>query len=222
MKNLHNALLLKQLSILKQMGYNYTDIKPSNLQMQDIMQLPNSFSALKDTALNCHLCELSKHRRNVVFGEGNIQADIMFVTEGPGMGEDSTGEPISGHAREMLNNMIEKVLLIPASDVYISNIVKCRAPNNRMATETEIYTCRPYLQKEIKFVKPKIIVTLGATAYRYLTNDSTSISKVRGGIIEMGGYRLIPTLHPNYLLRNPSAKKEVMNDILKVKELLNR
>ncbi len=219
MKNLHNALKLKQLYLLKQMGYSYTDTVPSELEVQSI-DLPDSITKLAETVRTCHLCELSKSRQKTVFGEGNEHADILFVGEGPGATEDSTGRPFVGRAGEVLTKMIENVLHIPRSEVYIANIVKCRPPDNRVPTESEALSCRPFLQKQIALIKPRIIVTLGATAYQYLTNDSSPISRVRGTVIQGDGYQIIPTFHPSYLLRNPSAKKEAFADLLKVKALL--
>ncbi len=220
MKNLHNALQLKQLYLLKSMGFEYTDITPSELE-EDVADLPDSLGALRDTVAGCHLCELSKSRHKAVFGEGNERAVVMFVGEGPGATEDSTGRPFVGRSGELLTNMIEGVLHIPRSEVYIANIVKCRPPGNRTPTQSEAFTCRPYLNKQIEMIEPKIIVTLGATAYRYLTNDETPITKIRGNAIDSGGYTLISTFHPSYLLRNPSAKKEAYADMLKVKSLMD-
>ncbi|WP_292655773.1 uracil-DNA glycosylase [Nitratifractor sp.] len=221
MKNLHNALQLKQLYLLKQMGYRYTDIKPSDLE-PDPAQLPNDLENLRKMVEKCHLCDLSKSRHKVVFGEGNPHAKLMFVGEGPGATEDSTGRPFVGRAGELLTRMIENVLYLRREQVYIANIVKCRPPGNRVPTPTEAFTCRPYLLKQIELIRPKIIMTLGATAYRYLTNDETPISRVRGHIIHTDNYLLVPTFHPSYLLRNPSAKKEAWADLLKVKELLEK
>ena len=221
MKNLYNAIKLKELYLLKQLGYNYTDIEPSIFKDEELI-LPSNLDELRDLALNCHLCDLSKSRKRVVFGEGDKEAKVMFVGEGPGATEDSTGRPFVGRAGELLTKMIEGVLLIPRSSVYIANIVKCRPPRNRVPTPTEALTCRVYLFKQIEIIKPKIIVSLGATAYRYLTDDTTPISRVRGHIIDNKEYILIPTFHPSYLLRNPSAKKEAYLDMLKVKELLQK
>ena len=221
MKNLHNALLLKQLYQLKQLGYRYTDLSLSQHKESDL-QLPSSMDALKKQALNCHLCELSKSRSHVVFGEGNENAEILFVGEGPGATEDSTGHPFVGRAGEVLTNMIEKVLLIPRSEVYIANIVKCRPPNNRVPTATEAHTCLPYLHKQIESIKPKLIITLGATAYHYLTGDESKITQIRGTIQKRDHYTIIPTFHPSYLLRNPSAKKEAFVDMKLIKSLMNR
>jgi len=219
MKNLRNAFLLKQLYQLKQLGYNYTDItvyKEDELNLT----LPNTLEALQKQAQNCHLCELSKSRQKVVFGEGDPHADLLFIGEAPGATEDSSGKPFVGRSGELLTKMIENVLQISRSDVYITNIVKCRPPNNQVPTPTQAHTCQPYLLKQIELIKPKLIITLGATAYHYLTGDETGITKIRGTLHKQNGYTLIPTYHPSYLLRNPSAKKEVFEDLLKVKDLM--
>lgn len=219
MKNLRNALLLKQLYQLKQLGYRYTNITAYKEDQLDL-SLPNTLESLQKQAQNCHLCELSKSRGKVVFGEGNPLADIFFIGEAPGATEDSSGKPFVGRSGELLTKMIENVLQISRSDVYITNIVKCRPPNNQVPTPTQAHTCQPYLLKQIELIKPKLIVTLGVTAYQYLTGDETGITKIRGTLHKQNGYTLIPTYHPSYLLRNPSAKKEVFKDLLKVKELM--
>jgi len=220
MRDLHNALLLKRLYQLKQLGYRYTDTTPSQHKASSL-ELPSSMEALAKQAHNCHLCELSKSRTHVVFGEGNEEAEILFVGEGPGATEDSTGRPFVGRAGEVLTRMIENVLLIPRSEVYIANIVKCRPPGNRVPTPTEAHTCMPYLLKQIEYIRPKLIVTLGATAYHYLTGDESRITQVRGTIQKRDGYTVIPTFHPSYLLRNPSAKKEAFVDMKLVKSLMD-
>lgn len=219
MKNLRNALLLKQLLQLKQLGYSYTSVTPYK-EDEHTLSLPNTLESLKKQAMECHLCELSKSRHKVVFGEGNTNADIMFVGEGPGASEDSSGKPFVGRSGELLTKMIENVLHISRSDVYITNIVKCRPPNNATPTPVQAHTCQPYLMKQIEIIKPKLIIALGATAYHYITGDETEISKVRGTLYKQNEYTVIPTYHPSYLLRNPSAKKEVFEDLLKVKELM--
>ena len=219
MKNLKNALLLKQLYLMKQLGYNYTSVTAFKEDEPDLT-LPNTLEKLKKQALECHLCELSKNRSHVVFGEGNVDADIMFIGEAPGASEDSSGKPFVGRSGELLTKMIENVLKVSRSDVYISNIVKCRPRDNAEPSPTEAHTCQPYLLKQIELIKPKIIVALGATAYHYLSGDDTAIAKVRGSIHKQEGYTLVPTYHPSYLLRNPSAKKEVFVDLKMVKEMM--
>jgi DNA polymerase len=219
MKNLKNALLLKQLYQLKQLGYRYTSATIYKEDEPDLT-LPDSLEKLKEQARKCHLCELSKSRTHVVFGEGSPQADIMFIGEGPGATEDSMGRPFVGRSGELLTKMIENVLFIKREETYIANIVKCRPPGNRTPTPTEAHTCQPFLMKQIEIIKPKLIMTLGGTAYHYMTGDDTGITKVRGTVIKKDGYILIPTYHPSFLLRNPSAKKEVFEDLKKVKALM--
>ena len=219
MKNLYNALMLKKLLIEKELGINY--IEPLKEFKEEQVSLPNTIESLRAITLNCHLCELSKTRQNVVFGEGNTNADLIFIGEAPGANEDNTGKPFVGRAGELLTKMIENVLHISRESVYIANIVKCRPPQNRTPTAKEALTCRPYLLKQIELIKPKLIVTLGATAYHYLSNDDTPISKIRGHLLTDKEYSIIPTYHPSYLLRNPSAKKEAYEDMLKVKSFLD-
>ncbi len=220
MHRLFTALQLKKLLIQKALGDTYTGtITP--LQEKE-SNLPNNLNALKELCNNCFLCELSKSRKRVVFGKGNPKSDVVFVGEAPGATEDSMGEPFVGRAGELLTNMIERVLERPRSSVYISNIVKCRPPNNRTPTPKEALTCRPYIIKEIEIIKPKLIVALGSTAFRYLTNDNTPISKARGHFFTYNNIHVLPTYHPSYLLRNPSAKRDAYNDMLKIKKFLTQ
>ena len=220
MKKHKKLRTLNTLYIYKSLGLKYID------NIQDITQnnnstksLPNNLNNLQNIVQNCHLCQLSKTRKNVVFGEGDENADIMFIGEGPGATEDETGKPFVGKAGELLTKIIENVLFLQREQVYIANIVKCRPPNNRVPTPNEVESCLPYLLKQINLIKPKIIITLGATAYNNLTNDKTSISKIRGEVLSFGNAKLIPTFHPSFLLRNPSAKKYVFADMKKVKRL---
>jgi len=218
MNRLYNALQLKRLYQLKQLGYRYVPIiEKRNTVSTD---LPDDLAALERIVSECRLCSLSKTRTKTVFGEGDPHAALMFVGEGPGAQEDTTGRPFVGRAGELLTKMIENAIEIPRSSTYIANIVKCRPPNNRVPTPEEAYTCLPFLMKQIELVAPRVVVALGATAYHYLTGDKSGITKVRGEVIDRGNYLLIPTYHPSYLLRNPSAKKEVYQDLLKIKRIL--
>lgn len=221
MKNLYNALLLKQLYQLKHLGYNYSNVVPYK-ENESSLALPSKFDDLASQANDCHLCELSKSRHNVVFGEGDLNADIFFIGESPGTNEDNEGKPFLGRSGELLTKMIENVLNIKRQSVYIANIVKCRPPDNRAISSIEALTCKPYIFKQIELIKPKLIVALGETAYYYLTGDETKINKIRGTMHTQDGYTIIPTYHPSYLLRNPSAKKEVFEDLKKVKELMKK
>jgi DNA polymerase len=220
MKNLYNSLLLKQLYQLKELGYNYTDAKEFSYQDKNALKLPNSLNELKKQALNCHLCSLSKSRNNVVFGEGDSTTKVLFIGYLPLEIEDETGKPFLGRGGEMLTSMIEKVLKISRDKVYITNLLKCHPLSNQKVLETEIHTCKAYLFKEIELIKPKIIVTLGEEAYHYLSNDFIELKKIRGSVIEKENYLIVPTYHPNFLLKNPSLKKEVFEDIQTIKRLL--
>jgi DNA polymerase len=182
--------------------------------------MPKELDELKKICLNCSLCDLSKTRTNVVFGEGNLNADLMFIGEGPGAEEDKTGRPFVGRAGKLLTKIILNVLNLTREDVYIANIVKCRPPNNRVPNIEEANTCKPYLLKQIDIINPKVLVCLGKTAFMYLMNSDLPISKVRGQIFEYKEKKVIPTFHPSFLLRNPSAKKEAYKDFLLIKSLL--
>ncbi len=221
MKNLNLALKLKYLRYLKSMGYDY--VKPmEEFEIKESFELPSDIANLKNTALSCHLCELAKTRKNVVFGEGNENAKLMFVGEGPGETEDKTGRPFVGKAGELLTKMIENAIGIKREEVYIANIVKCRPPANRVPTQAEAASCKPYLEKQIELIKPELIVALGGTALTHLTGKEHSIMKIRGSVMDYKGAVLIPTFHPSFLLRNPSAKKESFADMLLIKNYLEK
>jgi DNA polymerase len=221
MTQIDQIKLLKLLYQYRAMGFEYfKEYKP--VQQQDNLDiLPNEMENLKKDVSHCHLCDLAKSRKNIVFGEGNENADLMFIGEGPGANEDQSGRPFVGRAGELLTKIIENVLNLKREDVYIANIVKCRPPENRVPTLEEVSACKPYLLAQIKMVKPKIIVALGSTSFHHLTGEyETPISKIRGEVLEFGQAKLIPTYHPSFLLRNPSSKKEVFEDMLKVKGML--
>jgi DNA polymerase len=214
--------LLKSLYQQRLLGYKYfTDIKSTQYDESDILDMPQSMPELQRYMSDCSLCNLSKGRKHIVFGEGNEAAKVMFVGEGPGELEDNSGRPFVGRSGELLDRIIQNVLKMRREDVYIANILKCRPPLNRAPSEEEAFKCKPFLIKQIEIVKPSIIIALGSTSYSYLTGDmDAKISQVRGEMINFGSSKLMPTFHPSYLLRNPSAKKDVMSDMLKVKAFL--
>jgi len=222
MENFHNLRLLLKLYKYRSLGIDYfDDNEKSFTNLSDDFDLPDDIDKLKELSLNCSLCQLSKGRKNVVFGEGNLEAEIMFIGEGPGAVEDEMGRPFVGRSGELLTKIIETTLDLKRADVYIANIVKCRPPMNRPPNEDEAKTCLPYLLKQIELIDPKIIVTLGSTAYKYLTGDmNTPISKLRGEVIKYSNRLLLPTFHPSFLLRNPSAKRYMFIDMKKVKAIL--
>ena len=219
MKNLKNALLLKQLYQLKQLGYKYTSVTIYKEDEPDL-SLPNTLESLEKQAKECHLCDLSKSRTKVVFGEGSLTANLMIVGDAPSNSDDSSGKVFTGRSGELLTKMLENVLGLTRAEVYISNVLKCRALDTQSPSPTFAHTCHPYLLKQITLIQPKIIIAFGELAYQYLTGDDSPLVEVRGSVHEKEGYKVIPTYHPNYLLRNPSAKKEVFEDLKKVKDLL--
>ena len=174
MKNLKNALLLKQLYQLKQLGYKYTSVTPYKEEEPDLT-LPNTLENLKKQASDCHLCTLSKSREKVVFGEGNPHAKLMIVGDAPSSTDDSTGKIFTGRTGELLTKMIENVLMLKREDVYLTNLLKCKALDSQSPSPAHAHSCYPYLLKEIELVKPEIIITMGELAYNYLTDDDTPL-----------------------------------------------
>ena len=222
MENLRQLKQLQKLYRYRALGIDYFD-EPKEAMISDapMMTVPDRLDGLSEMVRSCSLCGLSKSRKNVVFGEGNESAQILFVGEGPGAVEDEMGRPFVGKSGQLLTKIIETTLACKREDVYIANIVKCRPPLNRVPDSEEAQTCLPFLLQQIKLVDPQIIITLGATAYQYLTGDfERGISKIRGEVMHFGERLLVPTFHPSFLLRNPSAKRYVFNDMKKIKALL--
>jgi DNA polymerase len=177
--------------------------------------------AIRGDIGDCTRCKLhTLGRRQVVFGVGNPQADLMFVGEAPGADEDVQGEPFVGRAGQLLTKIIEAIGLT-RSDVYIANVIKCRPPQNRNPEQDEVETCEPFLFRQIDVVQPKVIVALGTFAARALLRTLDPISRLRGRTFDYRGAKLIPTFHPAYLLRNPSSKREVWEDMKLVKKLIS-
>jgi DNA polymerase len=166
----------------------------------------------------CKLCTLG--RRQVVFGVGNPNADLMFVGEAPGRDEDIQGIPFVGRAGQKLTQIIESIGL-KREDVYIANVIKCRPPDNRNPEPDEVETCEPFLFRQVDTIKPKVIVALGTFAAKSLLKTTDSISRLRGRVYDYRGAQLVPTFHPAFLLRNPSCRRDVWEDMKKVRALLN-
>jgi uracil-DNA glycosylase family 4 len=190
---------------------------------QHLQTTPDPASALRliRTDLgDCTRCKLHRlGRQQIVFGVGNPEADLMFVGEAPGRDEDEQGIPFVGRAGQLLTKIIEAIGL-KRDDVYIANVIKCRPPENRNPEPDEVETCEPFLFQQIDTIKPKVIVALGTFAARALLRTLDPISRLRGRVYDYRGAKLIPTFHPAYLLRNPSSKREVWEDMKRVRELL--
>lgn len=168
----------------------------------------------------CTRCKLhTLGRTQVVFGVGNPDAGLMFVGEAPGADEDVQGVPFVGRAGQLLTKIIEAIELT-RDEVYIANVIKCRPPQNRNPEPDEVDTCEPFLFAQVDIIRPKVIVALGTFAARALLRTTDPISRLRGRVFDYRGSKLVPTFHPAYLLRNPSSKREVWEDMKLVRRLL--
>jgi len=177
--------------------------------------------AIRDDIGDCTRCKLCNlGRKQIVFGVGNPTADLMFVGEAPGRDEDIQGIPFVGRAGQKLTQIIEAIVL-KRDDVYIANVIKCRPPDNRNPEPDEVESCEPFLFRQVDTIKPKVIVALGTFAAKSLLKTTDSISRLRGRVYDYRGAKLVPTFHPAFLLRNPSCRREVWEDMKKVRALLN-
>jgi uracil-DNA glycosylase len=171
-----------------------------------------ALQAIRDDIGDCTRCALHKGRHTIVFADGDPNARLMFVGEGPGADEDAQGLPFVGRAGQLLNNMIGAMGL-RREQVYIANIVKCRPPQNRVPEPVEANTCAPFLYRQIDVIRPEVIVALGSTAATYLLGGKSPLAALRGRIHHVRGSKLIVTYHPAYLLRDPRQKKEAWTDL---------
>ena len=202
-------------------GSHFQDPDLSSKPVPFFREPAEALAGVKAFIGECTRCKLSGlGRTQVVFGVGNPGADLMFVGEAPGADEDVQGVPFVGRAGQLLTKIIEAIGL-RREDVYIANVIKCRPPQNRNPEPDEIETCEPFLFQQIDVIKPKVIVTLGKFAAQCLLRSEEPISRLRGRLFDYRGAKLIPTFHPAYLLRNPSSKREVWEDMKLVKKLLS-
>ena len=174
---------------------------------------PSSLEGLRELIGDCRRCKLYKGRRNLVFGEGSPVAKLVFVGEGPGHDEDMAGRPFVGESGRLLTRIIEKGMGLTREEVYICNVVKCHPPKNRDPEKDEIEACVPFLKKQLEIISPEVICCLGRVACQALFGGDFKISDKRGKWHSFGDIPLMPTFHPAYLLRNPSAKRQVWEDV---------
>ncbi|KAJ49972.1 DNA polymerase [Clostridium tetanomorphum] len=176
---------------------------------------------LYNECVNCDKCNLTKDRTNMVFGEGNSKATIMFVGEAPGADEDRLGRPFVGRAGQLLTKGLTALNLSREVDYYICNVCKCRPKNNRTPTEEEARACLPYLRNQVALVRPKIIVCLGATAMKYILGPEWRITRDRGKWVERKGCYIVPTFHPAALFRDESKKILFWKDLKSIRQKYN-
>jgi DNA polymerase len=200
---------------------------PRNLELEGPRPKPAAPAPSRNETLeeiradlgDCKRCRLSEKRTTIVFGVGNPRAELMFIGEGPGMEEDRQGLPFVGAAGQLLTKIIQAIDLT-REQVYITNVVKCRPPNNREPEPDEAEACRPFLDRQIDAVRPKVICALGRVSALNLLRTDEGITRLRGRIFSYRGAKLVPTYHPAFLLRNPGKKRECWEDMKLVKKLL--
>ena len=185
----------------------------------DLQTKKDIFIKMNRAIVTCKKCRLCRGRINAVPGEGNINAKVVFIGEAPGFEEDKQGRPFVGRSGLLLGEMINKIGL-KRTDVWIGNVIKCRPPENRNPLLDEIRACKPYLEKQMELIKPKIIVTLGRFALEFLV-PKAKISEAHGKPIRVKSYIVFPVYHPAAALRNVAIKKIMIEDFMKIKNLIN-
>jgi uracil-DNA glycosylase len=181
-----------------------------------------ALAAVRADLGDCRRCKLSGGRKMIVFGQGSPDAELMFVGEGPGAEEDEQGLAFVGRAGQLLTDIIEKGMKLRRADVFIANCIKCRPPQNRNPEPDEILSCQPFLEAQIRAIRPRVLVGLGKFAAHWLLKTAEPITRLRGRVGEYEGIHVMPTYHPAYLLRNPAGKKDVWEDMKEVLRLLGR
>ena len=198
-----------------------TPIMPKKSDQEEALQ--PAWDELKNQVKNCTRCGLYQQRTNTVFGVGDQNPDILLVGEGPGAEEDKQGEPFVGQAGKLLDTIFANLGISRKKGLYIANAVKCRPPENRKPTDEEMSACFPYLETQIRWLSPKIIIALGATGAQTLLKTDTKIGALRGKLHYYGSIPLIATYHPAYLLRSPMEKAKVWQDmVFALRTLKNR
>ncbi|PNU19632.1 DNA polymerase [Geothermobacter hydrogeniphilus] len=207
---------IEQISLPPQEMMSKTATDPSPVQA-DVRE---TLEQIRADLGECRRCKLCEKRNSIVFGVGNPDARLVLVGEAPGREEDRRGEPFVGEAGQLLDRILFAMGL-QRSEVYICNVEKCRPPGNRDPEPDEIAACEPFLKRQLAAIAPQVIISLGRIASQALLRDQTAISRLRGHWREYQGIPLMPTFHPAYLLRNPTAKREVWEDVKQVMRRLD-
>ena len=215
---------LEELAFFRDIGV--TDLYLSRGAAADAAKMPSlvpgsmpDLPSLERFLAGCQRCKLGATRTNLVFGQGNPKAELMFVGEAPGRDEDEQGLAFVGRAGQLLTKIIEAIGRT-REDVFIANVLRCRPPNNRNPEPDEVAACRPFLDEQIRLIEPRAIVTLGTFAAQALLETDEPISRMRGQWRTARGVRVMPTFHPAFLLRSPDRKKDVWEDMKKVRDYL--
>ncbi|MDH5465753.1 MAG: uracil-DNA glycosylase [Thiovulaceae bacterium] len=209
---------LRALYLEKALGTTFCDpiVIEAPSAVDQAIELPQTLEPLHQTLMGCHLCDLSKSRSSVQAGFGSNQAELMIINDYPSLAEDSEGA-YSGKTGKMLEDMITQVIGLEKEEIFYTHAVKCMPLNGKQPTHSEVLSCKPFLQKQIDILKPKLIVALGEISYNYLTADNSGFEAVRGEIRPFGETQLLAMYHPRHLRANPSKKKLAMSDLIKIK-----
>ena len=210
--------MLQNLYRLKALGFEYTEL--ANVNEKTLDTLPNDLNSLHVSVTSCHLCDLSKSRKQSMSGYGNEEASLMIIDSVVSGNEDESSSYYAGRAGSSLRKMVENVLELSIEDVYYTHAVKCKPLNSNKPSESEYNSCKPYLFKQIELIKPKVIMVLGEDAYNLFSQTKEEFNQVRGHIVDLKDYKIVPLYHPQFLLRNPSLKKETLHDLKIIKSLL--
>ncbi|MFQ5456590.1 MAG: uracil-DNA glycosylase family protein [Nitrospirota bacterium] len=205
----------------KEMGIDLLPFQSEsdNIGTKALSSVPSSLQEIREMIGDCNRCKLHNGRKNIVFGVGREDAVLVFIGEAPGRDEDIQAKPFVGRAGQLLTKII-KAMGLTRDDVYITNVVKCRPPQNRNPEPDEIIQCEEFLKYQLDIIKPDIICTLGKFAAQTLLKTNKPISRLRGNFYQYNGIKVMPTFHPAYLLRNPDDKKLTWNDIQMIMEEL--
>lgn len=217
------AEIASQLEFYRDIGITELAIPDTPLRADDVlggsMSVTRNSASLEDVRTelgDCQRCALARGRTHIVFGAGNPHASLVFVGEAPGAEEDRQGLPFVGRAGQLLTKIIESIG-IEREDVYICNVLKCRPPGNRNPEPEEVESCSPFLRRQIETIQPKIVCCMGTFAAQTVLGMKTPISRLRGKFHKIDGIQYIATFHPAYLLRNPEKKREVWDDMKKIR-----
>lgn len=188
--------------------------------IQKSSSFPNQLNTFKNNICNCEKCDLHKSRTNFVFGEGDKNASLLLIGEAPGAQEDFEGRPFVGRSGKLLDKILKAIDRDRFNDTYICNILKCRPPENRNPSLSEVDKCKPYLNHQIKLINPKLIVTLGLVAASTLLGKDSSLKDMRNNIFYYMNYPVLVTYHPAFLLRSPSFKKNAWEDFKRIRDYI--
>ena len=222
--------LLGQLEFFRDIGVSAIDVSPRPVSVSTVeasgepdatpQKEMMTLEDVREDLGDCQRCGLASTRTRLVFGAGNPDADLVFVGEAPGSEEDRQGLPFVGRAGQLLTKIIESIDL-SRDDVFICNVLKCRPPGNRNPEPDEVETCSPFLRQQLEVIRPKLVCCMGAFAAQTMLGMNVPISKLRGEFHDIDGIRYIATFHPAYLLRNPGKKREVWDDMKRIRAELN-